>query len=678
MPNNEILINQILETDNINGTMYYQFLENAIKMRDRTRFSLIDFPAIFLQINKSRTEKIQDPALYNLLSPTLYKINKLLIDNNDFELFKSEIDHFTTFQVIKSPQEIVRSIEHDFYILSTAFHINKFSIRFSDEIKTRIDFFKFFIKFTLLSDLKYYEFIDKELKLFKSEILKYMDEFKDKEKLKSIFSSELDIENNKIYEEIVNDLENSKKEIVQIIDGNRKSTRFGIKPKLYDFKLNSLIYRTFFIIGSYLIFYKRNKDEDKVNYIYELWNHTTPVKQDVGYLSANIPVEFNAFWLIYLYISGLKGDESWMDWPWHEFDDFHSSKQYMVQYFLLCLTKSGNIDIFPSLDNLNSLNLNKTDKLKEWYDLAYKFSFKHSELIENIDILINESEDWDRLLSYKIKENDIEKEINAKDVLVETKGKIEEVMSKVKEIIPEIEKLFPLDPEKIEDACKEISESYFNNSEIPNIINWRKFDENIDSEKEFNEIGLRLLVNRHCVIQTDFVYCGAIWHDMGFEVALGESNHIFKVINKNENIERYKLINTDVDKIYKEIVSIVKIIKERSDPNLIFLPNDILSKFELHNRGDGSIFDKIVYDEYTSLMADKEKLRIISSNSFKNIIILASESISGIYKQDLVTNKRITIDILDCKEEPFKADVTAKTVVCIEINDINNIKILEI
>jgi hypothetical protein len=677
MPNNEILINQILETDNITGTMYYQFLENAIKMNNRIRFSLIDFPAIFLQINPYKEDKLQYPALYNLLSPTLYKINKLIIDNNDFELFKSEIDHFATFQVLKAPIRIIQNIESDFSMLTRTFHINHSIVRPSEEIKIKIDYSKFLIKYKLLSDLKTYETANNEIESFKSEILSSIDEFKDKEKLKSILPPNIKIDHN-VYEDNLKHIELVKKDIIPLIDGTKELSDFGIKPKLYEFRSNALIYRTFFIIGAYLIFSKRNKDKNKVNYIHELWNHTHPIGQNVEYISANIPVTFNAFWLIYLYLFGLKGDETWMDWPWHEFDDFHSSKQYIVQYFLLCLTKSGDIDIFPNLDHLKRLNSNnETNELKEWYDLAYRFSFKHSELIENIDILIDESEDWDRLLSYTKRENDVEKEINAKAVLIETKSKIEQVMNKINGIIPDIERLFPLDPEKIEEAREEISTFYFKKSKIPDIFNLRPYNSNIDSKREFTQVALRPLVDKHCVIKTDFVYCGAIWHKIGHEVALGEYNHLFNVINESNNIERFRSTNTDINEIYKEITSTVNLLKEKNNPNLLLLPNEIYSELEEQSLFSGPVYEKVVYEEYTYLLIDELKLRMIGSHTFKNIVILNNESISWIYKPDLKTNKRIIVEVLDHEEDSSKADVTAKTVVYVEIKDTDTIKIIE-
>ena len=359
MINNKILLEQLIESDNIIGTIYYQFLENAIEVKDKTRFSLIDFPAIFLQINHTKKDKIQNYALYNLLSPTLYRTNKLIIDNNDFELFKSEIDHFSTFQVLKAPNEFKSSIEHDFYLLSQSFHLDKYIIKFPEEFKIKIDYFKFLINYKLFNDLEICENINMELKSFESQILDYMDEVKEKDKLKTFLPSDVKLEDCNVYEGIIEDIEKSKKDIKQIISGNEKLTRFGILPQLYEFKVNALIYRTFFIIGSYLIYYQRNKDVNKVNYINELWNHIYPVKQDVGYIIANIPVSFDASWLIRIYLYGLKGEEVWMDFPWYEFDDFHSSKQYMVQYFLLCITKSENFDIFPNLDHLTKLNLNK-------------------------------------------------------------------------------------------------------------------------------------------------------------------------------------------------------------------------------------------------------------------------------------------------------------------------------
>jgi hypothetical protein len=665
MPDNEILINQIIETDNIKGTMYYQFLENAIKMGDRTRFSLIDFPAVFLQVNKFEKDKIKDYSIYNLLSPTLYRINELVISNNDFELFKYEIDDFTRFQVLKPPIKILNDIEQEFFRLLNTFHLNKFKIKFDEEIETKIEYLKFIVEYKLLRDLKCYNTIVEELESFESQILIKLDEFKNKGKLKSIFSQEVDIDDEKVYEDIIKDVEKSKKEVMQILSGSENRLWVGIKQELYEFKLNALVYRTFFVIGAYLIFSKRYKDINGVNYIKELWYHINPVRQDVGYMMANVPVDFNSYWLISLFMFGCKGNESWIRLPWREFDDFHSAKQYVIQYFLLCLTRSGNIDIFPNLDQIRKFSLNKeTYKLENWYDLAKRFSFKQSELMDNIDILINESDDWNILLSY-VKDG---KKIDANDVLIDTKNRIKQLMSRIDEILIEIEKLLPMDPEKIQKARDAISESYCKNSILPEIFNSREYDEKIDKGKKFIQIGFRPLVDKHCFIKSNFVYCEAIWQDMGFTIASNELNHLNDVIFKNKNIQSSQTIQTDADEIYKEIISAVEIINEKHNPDLLIIPFEISSQlFQQSINKESLLYNKILYDGYESLLVNDLKLRIIYSNNFNKISVLDSQSVSWIYKPDLETKKRISVIIDEYKDDVSKVDVTAKTVVKVKI-----------
>lgn len=678
MPKNEILINQLLETDNISGTKYYQFLKNAIQMRDETRFRLINLPVIFLQVNSNR-RNIDDYGLYSLLSPTLYKINKLLIDNNDFELFKSEINSFVTHQVIKPPNEIQNQIEHNFYNVSNTLHINKLGIRLPEDIKSEIEYCKFLIKFRLSRDLEVYKSIDNKLDIIESKIIDFIDEFKSKNKLEAILPSKVNVEDNLVYEEIIKDIENSKKEVKKIISGDENLIRFSIKPELNEFKLNAIIYRTFFVIGAYLIFCKRNKEINGANYIKELWYHINPVRQNVGFIVANVPVSFEPFWLILLYLFGCQGSESWMDWPWHEFDDFHSADQYIIQYFLLCLTRSGDLkNIFPPLNHLKSIGPNRAYLLHEWYDIAKRFSFKQTELIDNINILIQESEDWDELLGYVKLEDNEEKKITAKMILTETRDILEQLFKTIKEIIPEIEKLLGLDNKKTQEAIAEISESYFRSSNIPDVIKLKKYEKKEDYEKEFLQIYFRTLINKYCLIKSDFVDCSSIWHDLGHYVALGEYNHLYNIIIENDNIEIIKATKQEVDDIYKKIVSTVEKLKDKYNPNLLLFPNEMLHKFGSQSFNKESLlYEKVLYDDNEFLIVKDKKIMIISSNYFENIVLLDNSSISWIYKPDSKTKKRIIVDISEYKEDLSKVDITAKTVVNAEIIIPEAIKIIE-
>ena len=248
-------------------------------------------------------------------------------------------------------------------------------------------------------------------------------------------------------------------------------------------------------------------------------------------------------------------------------------------------------------------------------------------------------------------------------------------MNKLKIIIPEMEKFFSLDPKKIKEASKEIKESYFETSEISTSFKLKEYDDKKDLDKDFVPNSIRLLVNKHCLIKTDFVYCGAIWHDIGLNLKLGELKKLNKAIDDNESIERIKLINQSIDQLYKRIISIIEKSKEKNSPDLIILPNKILRQFQHQSRNKDSSIN-ILYDDYTSLLINEKKIKLISSKYFKNIIILDSKSISWTYKQDLKTTERIFIDISENKKDLSKVDVIIKTLIKIKITNPNALKII--
>lgn len=232
----------------------------------------------------------------------------------------------------------------------------------------------------------------------------------------------------------------------------------------------------------------------------------------------------------------------------------------------------------------------------------------------------------------------------------------------------------PLDPKKIKETHKEISEHFFKKSELHDILNLREYDDKIDLRKKFIEIGFRPLIDKHCLTSTSW-NCKVIWQGIADTIVSGEYRHLNKIIAENEDIEKLKLTNLDTDEIYKKIISAVENIN--GNPGLLLLPIEILCQFELESLNSGSsVYNKIVYNGYTSLLINRRKLRIMSSKHFNDIVILDSKSISWIFKPDFRTNERILVDISNY--DLSHADITAKTVVNVEITDPNIIKIIEI
>lgn len=670
MPDIDFLIKKIIDTDTTVGSKYFQFLEYAIQNKDDSRFFLIDFPATVLQVNKFDENKIEDIRLSHLLEPTLYRINKLVIDNNDFELFKSELNDLSTFHVLKSPIEIRNEIINLFYKISDSFILNGYKIRFNKEIEKKIEHFKLLVNYNLFKDFKSWKRIENELIDFQNNIFNEIDEFRDKKKLKSLNIPNLDINDSSTFEKILIDIENSKKEIKSIINGPENRYDGGIKHLLYEFYLNSIIYKTFFLIGAYCVFTYRNKNFNGINYVKELWYHTKPNNENRAIFLGKTPVEFNAFWLFNLYLFGGVSSEVWIDWAARPggFETYYDTKPYIVQYFLLCLTMANNKNIFPTSEQLFRLKANnKTDEIDIWYDIINRLIYRRSEIIDNFENLINESNVWDPLLRKEINEDGKKKIINADYRLKETKNSIINIIDNLNDIKNEMDELIPLDKEKILKAVKIIVGSYYVTSKIPDILDLKEYSD----EKDFMKIGLRPQVMKSCLIKSIFVDCSVIWQDVGRDIALEEYNSLNIKLTTNHNIKTNKLENPNPIELYDEIKKIANRIKTDFNPNIILIHPEEYYQLEIESlKKESSLFKNIIYEkDETYLLINETKLKLISSPKFKEITVLDSNQISWIYKPDPETNERISVNIVESGKDPSKADVTAQTVFKIEIKD---------
>lgn len=654
MRDKDILIGQILETDNIIGSKYLQFLENAINMGNNSKYILVDFPATLLQNNRFGKAKMDHKSLYNLLNPTLYRMNRLLIDKNDFELFKYEIDHFIKFQVLESPTKIREEIKHELSNFENGLYFNEFKIETDNEIESKLDYLQFLVKYKLFRNFQCYHVFELEIKSLESYLI------------------------DKIDDSLIDDIEEHKKQISFIIDGSEEII-WGIRPNLYELYVNSLVYKTFFMIGAYIIFSSRHKGINGAKYIKELWFHSKPTDENVTtYVVSNL-VSFDAFWLINLYLFGLSDDESWLDWP-KEFDDFHEARPYLIQYFLLCLTNTDKINIFPDIDKLMELEPSENlDELRECYDLSNRFYFKRHELISNLEKLIDESEVWDDVLSYKEIENGEEKLVSAKDIFLKTKSELNEIIVKLVGIIALIEKLLPLDTKKISDTINRISESYSRSSNVLNIFS-REYNEDEDSEREFTEI-IQKNVNpeksivRGCFIKSSFYTCILSWIDIGKAISSKEFEYFNNEILKNGDIPRYSS-KSNLDAIYESIVTATETINEKYNPDLILIPVEIFINMRRDTyRPNTSIFGKVTGK---NLLVNDLKLKVINSPYFKDIIIMDSNFISLIYKVNAETKEKIFVEIKEIEGNLPEVDVISKIFVNMELINPDGIRIITI
>jgi len=86
---------------------------------------------------------------------------------------------------------------------------------------------------------------------------------------------------------------------------------------------------------------------------------------------------------------------------------------------------------------------------------------------------------------------------------------------------------------------------------------------------------------------------------------------LYNAINQNNHIESSELVETDTNEIYNRIVSTAA---EINHPDLLLLPTEILSNFEIESlNGESELYKKILYNPISLLLNDL-KVRIINSN----------------------------------------------------------------
>ena len=264
--------------------------------------------------------------------------------------------------LIESPVKIQEEIINNLYEAENELNI------YSSEIHEKADKIRFLVKYKLSRDFNLWRPLSDKITDFESDIM-----------------AEIKLNDEENFEE-------SKNKLIEIFEGSTKIRRFGIQRELYEFFISALIYRTFFMVGAYIIFKNNKNSVLGSDYIKELWMHTSPEDQITTMLN-NTPVEFDGLWLIVLYLFGGINNEIWVDLLDYRLENFHELDSYMVQYFILNLIKSYN-----SSKNIFACNKNQIHEINECYDFISRILYRKNDLNKNIDILINNNKEWSNLL----------------------------------------------------------------------------------------------------------------------------------------------------------------------------------------------------------------------------------------------------------------------------------------
>lgn len=311
---NGSILEQVIETRGFYGSLYYRLMEISIKNNAKNDKMLLlqhlsSFPNLQIINQRYRTEYLDE-----FINQHIFRVSKLIIDAGDFEIFKDEVNQFSTFIQLNDPGHLTKEIEGELYGLT-----------YHPELMPVVEKLAFKIRTSCLKDLSSINQFLEDLQNLKKEIIS-----KDQSKNIEIFNSSFDY----------------------------------ILSQINEFRIATKIYSVFFIIGAYLVF--KGKQYDK--FIRELWYHTTPVETDIS-MSNRTPVSDDLTWLTFFIT--YRGEGIPFLHNTVMFDDFQDAEPFLYQYYALLLLKLGNVQDLPSDDQIETWKINNQNyKMDFFYDFA--------------------------------------------------------------------------------------------------------------------------------------------------------------------------------------------------------------------------------------------------------------------------------------------------------------------
>ena len=627
---------------------YQRILNYCIEISSELRFKILDIyagiTAIFFFIKRiNKFDKSIFHEYENYLKKLFYA-NKEIINKNDFELFKSEIDSISK-RFVDDPKELIEEIKIQLLLVDfnhPQLHQDNEIISKRKHLNVLLDNlgrnFAIYEKYIILLD---------EFNNFETIISKFLSTEEDVTSMKKLFD---DIRNN-----------------------------------LFKFYLDSNFHKTFLLVGAYCLFVQKERNIESSKYIRELWLHANP--EDANGITANkVPVSSDIEFLCNMLFWGGKNSGFWYDD--YDFEGFHGSKSYLYTYFLLLLTylrerlnKKFNIQISKDMG---------TEELEFKYSFLKQFILEVKELIDYCDNLILESAKWIFLFPPK---QEVKKEsqptaepktieIKTKEQFENTKKWLENNKIEFEEKIKEIETYLPLETEKIDECKKETLASFNEHSEMFKAANLKEFDITKDKSIEFFQISYRPIILKDCFLTASYVGCSALWFEYGRIVAFGEINYFIEKILSNPDIEKIEIDDGRViTKIYHEIENTINSLKEKGfNPSTIFLPLDYLSKFRKEGwNKESKLYGKFKDSEFK--FKESIKLNTIHSSNyikFEDIIILDKNACVWTFKPADENKERLHIEINEYVEDLSMVDLLVKTVINLKIENDDAIKILTI
>jgi len=386
---------------------------------------------------------------------------------------------------------------------------------------------------------------------------------------------------------------------------------------------NSLLLRLSSMVLVNLLFLYRQKKLEKdalIDYLNVLWHHTTP--DDADAIIANVPpVPSDPLWVTLLYLYGGSNSRIWHDR--YYFEDFHGTKRYVTESYLLELAKIAKPIPSPSDSEISKYaDLGLCEELGELYELSQEF------------VSATESQDFKQELS-DLPKLELDSFLTVGKLsrpdhtwLQDLSEVIEDAQKRYSRARDLIEGHLPLDTTKTRLCISEIRSAHQSESLVEDIARLTSCQDlaQLNSLKLFSNSFPP--VPKHCLIKNANVDCTLIWWEIGRSIAWQETAHVYAVSSglkpASAVIEKY-----DPDHILEIIAEEVKKMNESGvNPNLAFVPLSLLS--------DWRSLGKIKYDKGVTLPVSGANLRLIHSwkgFEFQDVVIVDRTRCQWLYQE---------------------------------------------
>ena len=372
----DTLFQELIDTKIVKGAVYFQFFKNAMEHGDESKGVFVRNLFSILQYHLLLDSKLNRSRLNQLIDFHLFRVNKLILDYDDFELFWKEMDlasKMINFQVL-----------HPILIINDV--IGKIHEMARD-----------------VNELYTHEMIERINEWPKHELLKNFNTTKFKESLNTL--------KKQLQERVVSEGDQ---------EGIEEKFR-EVEKSLEKYETIARLLRTFFLLGAYILFLRgQNEKFDHVKYIKELWEHTSPEDADAHHLNKT-PVCFDPLWLMHLITYGGENNARWFDKYDFEFRGYHGIKDYVYQYWILLMGKWER-----------DLEIPDGNKIKAWKKSGYEFKFMFWQELCNGYLT---HKDTIRQNFQKILENKLYEGLYTKEEVKKLQNKFDSIVKRMEEIL---------------------------------------------------------------------------------------------------------------------------------------------------------------------------------------------------------------------------------------------------